>query len=58
MEEAFKPSIEHQIRLNPVMKEVVRAEVLKLLNAGIIYVISDSSWVSSVQVVSKNGRMT
>ena len=35
------------------MKEVVRAEVLKLLNAGIIYAISDSSWVSPVQVVPK-----
>ena len=38
-----KPSIGHQIRLNPAMKEVVRAEVLKLLNAGIIYTILDSS---------------
>ncbi|XP_062104099.1 uncharacterized protein LOC133815260 [Humulus lupulus] len=42
-EENYKPSIEHQRRLNPAMKEVVRAEVLKLLNAGIIYAISDSS---------------
>ena len=48
MEESFKPSIRHQQRLNPAMKEVVRAEVLKLLNAGIIYAISDSSWVSLV----------
>ena len=31
MEESYKPSIEHQKRLNPAMKEVVRAEVLKLL---------------------------
>ncbi|PON44674.1 Aspartic peptidase domain containing protein [Trema orientale] len=35
-EKTFKPSIEHQRRLNPAMKEVVRVEVLKLLNAGII----------------------
>ncbi|BBH04694.1 transposable element gene [Prunus dulcis] len=42
-------------RLNPNMKEVVRAEVLKLLDAGIIYPISDSSWVSPVQVVPKKG---
>ena len=40
------------------MMEVVRAEILKLLNAGIIYVISDSSWVSPVQVVPKKGGMT
>ncbi|KAH9685896.1 hypothetical protein KPL70_014155 [Citrus sinensis] len=39
--------------LNPNMKEVVRIEVLKLLDAGIIYPISDSSWVSPVQVVPK-----
>ena len=50
-----KTSIEHQRRLNPVMKEVVRKEVLKWLNAGFIYVISDSSWVSPVHVVPKKG---
>ncbi|KAI3463869.1 hypothetical protein Pfo_020532 [Paulownia fortunei] len=53
MEESYKPSIEHQRRLNPTMKEVVRNEVLKWLNAGIIYAISDSSWVSPVHVVPK-----
>ena len=58
MEELYKPSIEHQRRLNPAMKKVVRAEILKLLNAGIIYAISDSSWVSPVQVVPKKGGMT
>ena len=57
MEELFKPSIDHQRRLNPAMKEVVRAEVLKLLNAGIINVISDSSWVSPVQVVPNKKGM-
>ena len=40
------------------MKEVVRAKILKLLNAGIIYAILDSSWVSPVQVVPKKGGMT
>ena len=55
MEENPKPSIEHQMRLNPMMKEVVRKEVLKWLNAGFIYVISDSPWVSQVHVVPKNG---
>ena len=46
MEELHKPSIEPQRRLNPAMKEVVKAEILKLFNAGIIYAILDSSWVS------------
>ena len=53
-----KNSIEHQRRLNPVMKEVVRKEVLKWLNAGFIYAISDSSWVSPVHVVPKKGGFT
>ena len=58
MEDNFKPTVDHQRRLNPNMKEVVRAEVLKLLDAGIIYPISDSPWVSPVQVVPKKGGMT
>ena len=53
-----KTSIEHQRRLNPVMKEVIRKEVLKWLNAGFIYVISYSSWVSPVHVVPKKGGFT
>ena len=48
MEESFKPSIEHQQRLNPAMKKVVRTDMLKLLNVGIIYTISDSSLVNPV----------
>ena len=54
-EENAKTSIKHQRRLNLVMKEVVRKEVLKWLNAGFVYAISDSPWVSLVHVVSKNG---
>ena len=50
-----KTSIEHQRRLNLVMKEVIRKEVLKWLNARFIYAISDSSWVSLVHVVPKKG---
>ena len=53
-----KTSIEHQRRLNPMMKEIVRKEVLKWLNAGFIYAISDSSWVSPVHVVPKKGGFT
>jgi len=58
MEENYKPSILPQCRLNPAMKEVVRKEVLKLLDASMIYPISDSNWVSPVQVVSKKGGIT
>ena len=57
LEENSKTSIEHQRRLNPVMKEVVRKEVLKWLNAGFIYAISDSPWVSPVHVVPKKGGL-
>jgi hypothetical protein len=53
-----KPVIEHQYRLIPKMKEVVRNEVLKLLDAGIIYPIADSRWVSPVHCVSKKGGIT
>ena len=55
LEENENTSIEHQRRLNPVMKEVVRKEVLKWLNAGFIYAISNSPWVSPVHVVPKKG---
>ena len=41
-----------------IVKEVVRKEVLKWLDAGVIYPISDSPWVSPVQVVPKKGGMT
>ena len=58
LEENAKPSAEHQRRLNPVMKEVVRKEVLKWLNVGFIYPISDSPWVSPVHVVPKKGGFT
>ena len=58
LEENARPTIEHQRRLNPVMKEVVRKEVLKWLNAGFIYAILDSPWVSPVHVVPKKGGFT
>jgi len=57
--EANYKSVRHpQRRLNPIMKEEVRKEVLKLLEAGLSYPISDSSRVSPVQVVPKKGGMT
>ena len=58
LEDGHKPSVEAQKRLNPKMKEVVRKEVLKWLDTGVIYPISDSAWVSPVQVVPKKGGTT
>jgi hypothetical protein len=40
------------------MREVVNKEVLKLLKAGVIYPISNSEWVSPIQVMPKRGGMT
>ena len=42
LEKYAKPVVDHQRRLNPKMKEVVRNEILKLLEAGIIYPIAVS----------------
>ena len=55
LEEDSKLNMDAQRCLNPSMKEVVRKEVLKRLDAGVIYPISDSSWVSPVQVVPEKG---
>ncbi|GKC50871.1 reverse transcriptase domain-containing protein [Tanacetum coccineum] len=57
MEDEFKPSVQPQIRVNLNIKEVVKKEVLKLLDAQ-IYPISDSPWASPIQVVPKKGGMT
>ena len=48
LKENVKTSREPQRHLNPILKEVVRTEVIKLLDAGIIYPISDNQWVSLV----------
>ncbi|XP_019228452.1 PREDICTED: uncharacterized protein LOC109209598 [Nicotiana attenuata] len=55
MEDSYKPIVQPLRRLNPAMQEVVKKEIVKLLAAGIIYPISDSPWVSPVQVVPKKG---
>ena len=55
MELDTKPVVDRQRQLNPKMKEVVRNEILKLLEAGTIYPIADSQWVSPVHCVPKKG---
>ena len=57
MEEKCKPKIQPQRRLNLSMKEVLKAKVIKLLDVGMIYPISDSAWVSPIQIVPKKGGM-
>ncbi|CAN6566338.1 unnamed protein product [Malus baccata var. baccata] len=58
LEEGAKPTREAQRRLNPPMMEVVKKEIIKLLDCGVIYPISDSRWVSPVQVVLKKSGVT
>ncbi|GJY26390.1 hypothetical protein Tco_0401116 [Tanacetum coccineum] len=58
MEGDFKPVIQPQRRLNPKVQDVVKNEIVKLLNSRLIYLISDSSWVSPIHVVPKKGGMT
>ena len=58
LEEDVKPSRQPQRRLNPIMKEVVKKEVLKLLDVGVIYPIVDSKWVSPTQVDPKKSGVT
>nr|GEX31073.1 reverse transcriptase domain-containing protein [Tanacetum cinerariifolium] len=49
MEDDFKPAVQHQRRVNPKIHAVIKKEVLKLLDAGLIYPISDSPWVGVPQ---------
>ncbi|GJU33728.1 reverse transcriptase domain-containing protein [Tanacetum coccineum] len=58
MEDDFKPVIQPQRRLNLKVQEVVKNEIVKRLDSGLIYPISDSSWVSPIHVVPKKGGMT
>nr|GEU74960.1 reverse transcriptase domain-containing protein [Tanacetum cinerariifolium] len=58
MEDDFKPAVQHQRRVNPKIYKVIKKEVLKLLDAGLIYPISDSPWVSLVHCVPKKGGFT
>nr|GEW60679.1 reverse transcriptase domain-containing protein [Tanacetum cinerariifolium]GEW78315.1 reverse transcriptase domain-containing protein [Tanacetum cinerariifolium] len=58
MEDDFKPTVQHQRRVNLKIHEVIKKEVIKLLDAGLIYPISDSPWVSPVHCVPKKGGVT
>nr|GEW82958.1 reverse transcriptase domain-containing protein [Tanacetum cinerariifolium] len=58
MEEDFEPVVQHQRSVNPKIHDVIKEEVLKLLDAGLIYPIFDSPWVSPVHCVPKKGGFT
>jgi len=58
LREETKTKCDSQRRLNPIMQEAVRTEIVKLLDNGIIYPISNSQWVSPVHVVPKKAGFT
>ncbi|GJW71647.1 reverse transcriptase domain-containing protein [Tanacetum coccineum] len=58
MEEDYTPAVQHQRWVNPKIHDVIKKEVEKLLDAGLIYPISDSPWVSPVHCVPKKGGFT
>nr|GEV99639.1 reverse transcriptase domain-containing protein [Tanacetum cinerariifolium] len=58
MEDDFKTAVQHQRRVNPKIHVVIRKEVLKFLDAGLIYRISYSPLVSPVHYVPKKGGFT
>jgi hypothetical protein len=58
MEDQCKPVVDYQMRLTHAMREVVKKEVIKLLDAGIIYPVPHREWVSPVHCVPKKGGLT
>jgi len=58
LEDNAKPYRDRQRRLNPTLQQVVKQEVIKWLDNGIIYPIFDSEWVNLVQVVPKKTSIT
>nr|GEZ09069.1 DNA-directed DNA polymerase [Tanacetum cinerariifolium] len=58
MEDDYKTAVQSQRRVNPKIHDVIKKKVIKLLDAGIIYPISDSPWVSPIHCVPKKGGMT
>nr|GEU81548.1 DNA-directed DNA polymerase [Tanacetum cinerariifolium] len=58
MEDDYKPAVQSQRRVNPKIHDVIKKEVIKLFDAGMIYPIFDSPWVSPIHCVPKKGGMT
>nr|GEW84392.1 reverse transcriptase domain-containing protein [Tanacetum cinerariifolium] len=53
----YKPAVQSQRKVNPKIHDVIKKEVIKLLDVGMIYPISDSPWVSPIHCVHKKGGM-
>ena len=49
----ISPVRKPQRRMNPALKDIVKEELQKILNAGFIYPIWDSKWVSPLVVIPK-----
>nr|GEV18136.1 reverse transcriptase domain-containing protein [Tanacetum cinerariifolium] len=58
LEDDYSPKVQSQRRFNPKIHDVIKKEVKKRLDVGLIYPISDSPWVSPVHCVPKKGGMT
>nr|GFB56696.1 reverse transcriptase domain-containing protein [Tanacetum cinerariifolium] len=58
MEDDYKLAVQSQRRVNPKIHDVIKKEVIKLLDAGMIYPIFDSLWVSPIHCVPKKGGIT
>nr|GEW12643.1 reverse transcriptase domain-containing protein [Tanacetum cinerariifolium] len=58
IKEDYKPAVQSQRRVNPKIHDMIKKEVIKLLDAVMIYPISDSPWVSPIHCVPKKGGMT
>nr|GFA66662.1 reverse transcriptase domain-containing protein [Tanacetum cinerariifolium] len=58
LEKEHSPKVQSQRRVNPKIHDVIKKEVETLLDAGLIYPISDSPWVSPIHCVPKKGGMT
>nr|GEW17183.1 DNA-directed DNA polymerase [Tanacetum cinerariifolium] len=56
LEDDFSPKVQSQRRVNPKIHDVIKKEVEKLLDVGLVYPISDIPWVSHVYCVPKKGE--
>nr|GFA81309.1 retrovirus-related Pol polyprotein from transposon 17.6 [Tanacetum cinerariifolium] len=58
LKEDYSLKVQSQRRVNLKIYDVIKKEVEKLLDAGLIYPISESPWVSPIHCVPKKGGMT
>lgn len=58
LEDGAKTYVEHKRKLNTLMKDVVKKEITKWLDSGIIYPIADNKWIDLVHCVPKKGGAT